>query len=131
MKLEFTVPWDALCSDNRKFVSGRFVLTKEYRESKEAIALCALAAAKKARWKRPQGPLSLVVQVTPPDHRHRDLNFSKNAKDGISQSEAVWWDDSQVWDERWYWALGLSASENARIASNKDRAGALITIEEL
>jgi hypothetical protein len=45
--LTFTVPWSALCSDNRKFISGQFILSKEYRESKQAIGLLSVAAA---RW---------------------------------------------------------------------------------
>lgn len=129
--LAFHVPWDALCSDNDKYMSRRFVLTPKYRQSKELAGLFAMQAAKKARWKRAEGPLKLAVVVTPPDRRHRDLNFSKSLKDGITASEAVWWDDQQVWDERWAWQLGLPTSENARVLIDKDRAGAVITIEEI
>lgn len=100
-ELSFWVPWAGLCSDNRKFVSGQFILTKEYRESKQLIGQIALAAAKKAKWVRAEGPLSLEVAVREPDRRRRDLNWSKNAKDGITAGEGVWWDDSQVRVECW------------------------------
>lgn len=100
-QLTFRIPWAALCSDNRKFLSGKFILTSEYRASKEAIGLYAKAAARKAKWKVPQGAMGMEVVVTEPDHRKRDLNWSKNAKDGITASEAVWVDDSQIRDERW------------------------------
>jgi Holliday junction resolvase RusA-like endonuclease len=101
VELSFWVPWSALCSDNRKFVSGQFILTKEYRESKALIGQLSLAAARKAKWVRAEGPLSLEVAVREPDRRRRDLNWSKNAKDGITAGEGVWWDDSQVRVECW------------------------------
>jgi Holliday junction resolvase RusA-like endonuclease len=99
--LIFSVPWSGLCSDNRKFVSGQFILTKEYRASKELIGALSLAAARKQKWVRQEGPLALEVVVREPDRRRRDLNWSKNAKDGITAGEAVWWDDSQVRWELW------------------------------
>ena len=99
--LTFSVPWSGLCSDNRKFINGQFILTKEYRESKALIGQLSLAAARKAKWARQEGPLALEVVVREPDRRRRDLNWSKNAKDGITAGEAVWWDDSQVRWELW------------------------------
>jgi len=119
--LTISVPWGALCSDNRKFLSGRFVLSAQYRESKHAIGLYALAAARQAKWSRPPGPLTMVVCVTEPDHRKRDLNWQKNAQDGITESESVWFDDSQVRDARWYFAD----------AADKATAGAVITISSV
>ncbi len=100
-ELSFVVPWSGLCSDNRKFINGQFILTKEYRESKALIGQLSLAAARKAKWTRQEGPLALEVVVREPDRRRRDLNWSKNAKDGITAGEAVWWDDSQVRWELW------------------------------
>lgn len=121
--LTFRVPWAALCSDNRKFISGQFILSKEYRESKQVIGQLALAAAKKAKWSRPEGPLALEVVVREPDRRRRDLNWSKNCKDGITAGEGVWWDDSQV---RWeLWRFDESD------APDKALAGATITIRVL
>ena len=120
-KLTFEVPWSALCSDNRKFLSGKFILTSEYRDSKKAIGLYALAACKKAKWKRAKGALKMVVCVTEPDHRKRDLNWQKNCNDGITESESVWWDDSQVRDARWYFSGTV----------DKQTAGAVITVETL
>jgi len=119
--LSFWVPWPALCSDNRKFVSGQFILTKEYRESKTLIGQLSLAAARKAKWPRAEGPLALEVAVREPDRRRRDLNWSKNAKDGITAGEAVWWDDSQVRWELWRFIE----------PSDKALAGAQVTIRVL
>ena len=99
-ELKFRVPWTALCSDNRKFVKG-YILSSEYRQSKLDIAGFAMQAAGKQKWKRPEGALGMEVVVTEPDHRKRDLNWSKNAKDGITLGERVWWDDSQVRYELW------------------------------
>lgn len=118
--LTFTVPWNALCSDNRKYVTG-YILSKEYRESKALIGQLALAAARKAKWARQEGRLALHVVVTEPDRRKRDFNWSKNLKDGITQGEGVWWDDSQVRDEHWQFAP----------TPDKQHAGAVITITPL
>jgi Holliday junction resolvase RusA-like endonuclease len=121
--LTFTVPWSALCSDNRKFISGQFILSKEYRESKQAIGLLSVAAARKAKWVRAEGPLALEVVVREPDRRRRDLNWAKNAKDGITAGEGVWWDDSQVRWELWRF------SEDG--PPDKATAGATVTIRTL
>ena len=120
-ELSFWVPWSALCSDNRKFVSGQFILTKEYRESKALIGQLSLVAARKAKWARAEGPLALEVFVREPDRRRRDLNWSKNAKDGITAGEAVWWDDSQVRWELWRFIE----------PADKALAGAQVTIRVL
>ena len=119
--LTFSVPWSGLCSDNRKFINGQFILTKEYRESKQLIGALSLAAAKKAKWTRQEGPLALEVVVREPDRRRRDLNWSKNAKDGITAGEAVWWDDSQVRWELWRFVEPC----------DKATAGAQVTIRVL
>ena len=120
-ELTFSVPWSGLCSDNRKFINGQFILTKEYRESKQLIGALSLAAAKKAKWTRQEGPLALEVVVREPDRRRRDLNWSKNAKDGITAGEAVWWDDSQVRWELWRFVEPC----------DKATAGAVVTIRVL
>lgn len=116
LTLCFSVPWAALCSDNRKFVKG-YILSGEYRQSKELIGQLALAAARKAKWAVQEGPLRLSVAVREPDRRKRDLNWSKNLKDGITSGGGVWWDDSQVRDERWYF-----------VEPEKGTAGADVTI---
>ena len=102
--LQFTVPWSALCSDNRKFLSGKFILTSDYRNSKQALADFSAKAARKHKWKQATCALALRVTVCEPDRRKRDLNWSKNLKDGITLGEAVWWDDCQVRDEHWRFA---------------------------
>ena len=114
--LTFSVPWSALCSDNRKY-KFRFILSDQYRNAKVLIGTLALAAAKKAKWHIPTGDLGMSVIVREPDRRRRDLNFSKCAKDGITHGEGVWMDDSQVRDEHWKF-----------VRSNKKDAGATITV---
>ena len=115
-ELSFPIPWVALCSDNRKFVRG-YILSKEYRESKELIGQLALAAATRNRWQRTALSVGMRIIVTEPDRRRRDFNWSKNLKDGITQGEGVWFDDSQVREEHWQFAL-----------SDRANAGATITI---
>ena len=118
--LAFDIPWSALCSDNRKYVSGGFVLSKEYRTAKETLAQRAWMAAKQARWMRVDGPVLLMVAVTEPDHRRRDFNWAKQIMDALTASDAVWWDDSQVRQMFWYFA-----------GVDKHAPGATITIVRL
>jgi Holliday junction resolvase RusA-like endonuclease len=118
MKLVVTVPWQYLCSDNRKYVALG-VLSPQYRESKEAIALTAKVAAKKQRWKEALGPLKMTVCITEPDHRKRDhLNFAKGVCDALTLG-GIWSDDSQVRDAHWYFSDTV----------DKANAGAVITVE--
>ena len=116
MTLTFDVPWAALCSDNRKFVSG-YILSKEYRQSKLLIGELSLSAAKRLDWPLAVVDLGLYVRIREPDRRRRDFNWSKNLKDGITQGGGVWKDDSQVREERWTFD-----------APDKQNAGATIHI---
>jgi Holliday junction resolvase RusA-like endonuclease len=118
--LTFSVPWAALCSDNRKF-KFRFVLSPQYRDAKLLVGTLASAAAKKAGWPLAVVDLGLYVLVREPDRRRRDLNFSKNLKDGITDVGGVWVDDRQVRDERWVF----------QPAEKGKTAGATITIWRL
>jgi len=123
--LRFVVPWSALCSDNRKYVNGRFVLTPAYRASKDAIARYANTAATRHKWAMPTGAVALRVTVCEPDRRKRDLNWSKNLKDGISFAGNVWWDDCQVRDEHWRFEARDAA---ATWLDNANEGGALVEI---
>lgn len=123
-ELTFRVPWQNLCPDNRKFLSGKFILTAQYRESKEAIALLATVAAKKAKWKRAVGPLGLDVVLTEPDKRVRDAaNFAKGLQDALTASDFVLWDDSQIRDARFRF---LTADKDGSV--DKLNAGATVRI---
>jgi Holliday junction resolvase RusA-like endonuclease len=120
--LTFSVPWAALISDNRKYVTG-YILSKEYREAKTLIGQLAMAAAKKAGWTRQEGRLLIDVVVREPDRRRRDLNYQKAFLDGITDSEAIWHDDSQI--RRAVWEFD---DLNER---DKTKAGAVVTIAVL
>lgn len=120
--LTFSVPWAALISDNRKYVTG-YILSKEYREAKQLIGQLALAAARKAQWERQEGRLMIDVIVREPDRRRRDLNYQKAFLDGITDSEAIWRDDSQIRKAVWEFD-----DVNER---DKTKAGAVVTITVL
>ena len=116
--LTFDVPWDALCSDNRKYIShSGYILSSEYRGAKTRLANHAWVAATQAKWQRATGPVLLMVAVREPDRRRRDFNWAKQVMDAINGSEAVWWDDSQVRQMFWYFA-----------GVDKDNPGATITV---
>ena len=117
--LTFDIPWSALCSDNRKYVTG-YTLSREYRESKAFIAALSVAAARKHGWSCTTDKIALTVIVREPDRRRRDLNWSKNLKDGISAGGAIWADDCQVRIEHW--------EMDERLPRSKGTAGATITI---
>lgn len=112
--LVFTLPWHALCSDNRKYVKG-YILSQQYREAKDAANNAAWVAAKRAKWQRQEGPVGLHVAVREPDARRRDLNWSKALKDAVTASEVVWWDDCQVRWELWYFEPMSKASPGATV----------------
>jgi Holliday junction resolvase RusA-like endonuclease len=120
LTLTFSVPWAALCSDNRKF-KFRFVLSPQYRDAKLLVGTLAKDAAKTSGWPLAVVDLGLYVLVREPDRRRRDLNFSKNLKDGITDVGGVWVDDRQVRDERWVF----------QPAEKGKTAGAIITIWRL
>ena len=120
MILTFTVPWAALCSDNRKF-KYRYILSDQYREAKLVIGTIAKKSAKIFGWPLVDVDLGLYVLVREPDRRRRDLNFSKNLKDGITDVGGVWVDDRQVRDERW----AFQPAEKGKTA------GAIITVWRL
>lgn len=117
--LTFSVPWEALVSDNRKYVTG-YILSPQYRKAKQLIGQLAVIAAKQQRWLRQEGRIRLEVVVREPDRRRRDLNYQKAFKDGITDSEAVWWDDSQVRQELWLF--------DDAAPRDKTKAGATVTI---
>lgn len=114
--LVFDLPWSALCSDNRKYVTG-YILSQQYRTAKAAVRDAALAAAKAQQWAMTDAPVRLDVELREPDRRRRDLNFQKNLMDAITESCAVWQDDSQVRQMCWTFA-----------GRDKERAGATVTI---
>lgn len=89
------------CSDNRKYVKGH-ILSAEYRNAKDALGKRAAVAALRVGWKRTDAPLSLRILITQPNNsRRRDLSFSKQAKDAITEGQGVWVDDVQVKEEWW------------------------------
>jgi Holliday junction resolvase RusA-like endonuclease len=120
--LTFEVPWDALVSDNRKYVTG-YILSKEYREAKALIAEFAIAASKRSKWPRQEGRLGIDIVVRYPDRRKRDLNFQKAFLDGITASEAIWWDDSQIREILWRF--------DDETGPDKAKAGASVTVRVL
>ena len=117
--LTFSVPWNALVSDNRKYVTG-YILSTEYRKAKALIGLLAAAEAKQAKWPRQEGRIRLEVTVREPDRRKRDLNYQKAFLDGITAAETIWWDDSQVRQACW--------SFDDASPRDKTKAGATVTI---
>lgn len=114
--LAFDLPWSALCSDNRKYVTG-YILSKQYREAKAAVRDAAIVASKAQRWAMTDVAVRLDVEVREPDKRRRDLNFQKALMDAITESGTVWHDDSQVRQMCWTFA-----------GRDKARAGATVTI---
>ncbi len=89
------------CSDNRKYVKGH-ILSAEYRNAKDALAARSHDAAMLVGWQLTDKPLSLRILITQPNtSRHRDLSFSKQTKDAITQGQGIWEDDRQVKEEWW------------------------------
>jgi len=115
-RLTFHLPWEALVSDNRRYVKGH-ILSKQYRDARNAMAGFANVAALKADWRKTTKPVKLECHIIEPDRRRRDLNFSKALKDAISYCGGVWEDDSQVRWECWRF-----------VGRDKAKAGATVRI---
>lgn len=88
-------PYDVLPRDNERIggmVRGKLILSKKYREQKDA---CSLAA--RAQYKGPviSGPVTVSGVAVWPDRRKRDLSFFlkglHDALEGI-----VYGDDAQI-----------------------------------
>ena len=114
--LTIVLPWEALVSDNRRYVKGH-ILSKQYRDARTHTAALATAAAKAAKWRQTVKPVRLDVAIIEPDRRRRDLNFSKGVKDAISHAGSIWEDDAQVRAECWQF-----------IGRDKAKAGAVVRI---
>lgn len=98
-----------------------YTLSWKYRASKDRIGELALEAAEITGWRCTRERITLSVVVVEPDRRPRDLNWSKNLKDGITKSQAIWEDDRQVRDERWQFVEG-------EVPRRLITAGAIVTI---
>ena len=98
------------------------ILSAEYRNAKDALAQRSYAAAVSGGWAITDQPLSLRILITQPNtSRHRDLSFSKQTKDAITQGKGIWEDDRQVKEEWWRFTDVV----------DKDRAGAWVSIAPL
>lgn len=98
--LRFFLPWQVLCSDNRKFVKGH-ILSAQYRKAKDDVARISAESAAFVGWEQTTWPVSVRFVLTEPNRKSRDLSFSKCTKDGITQGAGVWEDDVQCRDEHW------------------------------
>ena len=95
--LRIVFPWAAVVPDNggAKYgvVKGRMILSKRYREAKEAAHLLALGACQGQRFG--EGCVSVGVIVIAPDHRRRDIaNVLKLLCDALTG--AAYEDDQQI-----------------------------------
>ena len=93
-----------------------YTLSWKYRASKDMIGVLALEAAQATGWEVTTERIILDVVVVEPDFRPRDLNWSKNLKDGITASAAIWDDDRQVRVERWTFAENVTRSPHEACA---------------
>lgn len=101
-EITLTLPFAALVSDNRRLVgrAGRRVLSREYRDTKEAVALLAMGQIRGPRPALPSGPVSLLAEMWFPDARKRDAaNYRKLVTDALTG--IAYGDDAQIHDERW------------------------------
>jgi crossover junction endodeoxyribonuclease RusA len=75
-------------------VGGRVILSEKGRLYRCQIAFDVMSQL--GRFRSISGPLSLAVEVMPPDRRRRDIdNVLKATLDGLTHAK-VWGDDSQV-----------------------------------
>jgi Holliday junction resolvase RusA-like endonuclease len=99
--ITLTLPWDVLVSDNGKYgvYRGKMILTKRYREAKDAIHVYAMRIP--ASQRPLDGRLRLRATIHEPNYiRCRDIaNFAKLTHDGLNG--ILFHDDAQLDDVRW------------------------------
>lgn len=97
-----TLPWSALCPDNRKsgVIDGQILLTRRYRATKRAARTLALQQMQSGHCAAIAGPCVLLAMLYPPDKRRRDaVNLAKSLHDAL---EGVCYaDDAQLTDVRY------------------------------
>lgn len=97
-----SLPWDVLVSDNQKYgvFRGKMLLTKRYRDAKEAIAVHAMRIP--ASQRPLDGRLRLEATLHEPDYiRSRDIaNFAKLTHDGLNG--ILFHDDAQLDEVCWF-----------------------------
>lgn len=99
----FTLPFAVGVADNRRtgVLNGRVLLTRRYREAKEAAAAFAMRERTRLGIRSPlAGSLALTARVWLPDRRRRDVgNMRKLLTDAM---KGIWYDDDQqLWRETW------------------------------
>jgi Holliday junction resolvase RusA-like endonuclease len=111
--LHFTLPWDVLTPDNRRFHAGRgHVLTGRYRQGKEAIYLLALSQTKPPRPVFPTEHLEVNLTFFMPDKKKRDpTNLLKGLLDALEG--VVYNDDKQI--DALSWRKVALDRENPRV----------------
>lgn len=87
---------------------GRNILSKEAREYRKLVIeqIRSARARKAVPRDKIAVPVSVDLELWPPDRRRRDLdNYQKGLFDALTKA-GVWQDDSQVWDYRVRWGKG-------------------------
>lgn len=96
-----TLPWSVLVRDNARYgvLRGRMILTREYRQAKEAAYMLACGQVRD----RPafSAPVALEARIYFPDRqRKRDAgNYRKLVTDALEG--VLYPDDTLIHDERW------------------------------
>jgi crossover junction endodeoxyribonuclease RusA len=111
-RLSFALPYPPSVNHYWRMFRGRMVVSIAGRRYRHAVA--ASAASSKVAGLRLSGRLSVVLRVSPPDKRRRDLdNVLKALLDGL-QAAAVYEDDAQV-DELRVLREGVDPSGAGRV----------------
>lgn len=111
--ITLSLPWEVLVSDNQKYgiAQGRLILTKRYRDAKEAITVHAMRIP--ASQRPLDGRLRLEATLHEPDDiRSRDIaNFAKLTHDGLNGM--LFHDDAQL--DEVCWIRGAMDKANPRV----------------
>ena len=92
MPLELELPFPPSINHLFSYYQGRPVLSKDARSYRHQVRRIATAKSIKPL----MGPLSVHIDIYPPDKRRRDIdNCFKSVLDAL-QHAGVFWDDSQI-----------------------------------
>lgn len=102
----FTVPGPPRSKARTRTKGRQFFTDPVTRAHEKHVAQRAMLAARTAKWEKTAGPVAVTIRLFYSTKNRRDIDRAINAAlDGVTQSAAVWNDDSQVDQvtaQRWY-----------------------------
>ncbi len=114
----YVLPFCPTVNTYYRMVNGRMLISAKGRAYRNDVLAAILASHGKPE--AIEGPVSVDIQVYPPDRKRRDLdNLLKSVLDSLTHA-GVWLDDSQVCDLHIYRCQSDSVNKGTMIVEVKE-----------